>query len=165
MACQYHPRTVWSNLLYSLTPTSGKVCSFFKCVMYMSVCTIICLELDVSITSTPYGPSYQAATWISFQCQASSGSGLYSFKWKVYCGATGVQMFESRPGSNTTFRIKSTPSVCFNKVECIAEDRVLPLSGSASVSITSVTGKSFTNSVTTAPPTFLSPCRGWFVCQ
>ena len=98
-------------------------------------------ELDVSVTSTPSGPSYQAATWISFQCRATSGSGVYSYKWKVYCSSTGVQIFESRSGSDASFRIKSTPSMCFNKVECIAEDMVLPLSGSASVSITSVTGR------------------------
>ena len=99
------------------------------------------IELNVNLTSSPSGPVYQAATWISFQCQASSGSGLYSYRWKVYCSSTGVQVFESSRGSDASFRIKSTPSTCFNKVECIAEDRVLPLSGSASVPISSVTGE------------------------
>ena len=117
------------------------VCSILLYSVQYDITLIFCAELDVSVSSTPSGPSYQAATWISFQCQATSGSGLYSYRWKVYCSATGVQIFESRPGSDTTFRVKSTPSVCFNMVECIAEDRVLPLSGSASVSITSVTGK------------------------
>ena len=99
------------------------------------------VELNINLTSNPVGPTYQAATWISFQCQATGGSGLYSYRWKVYCNSTDVQVFESSRGSGTSFRIKSTPSTCFNKVECIAEDRVLPISGSVSIPISSVTGK------------------------
>ena len=49
-------------------------------------------------------------------------------------------MFESAAGSDNSFRIKSTPPVCYDRVECVAEDTVLPLSGSGTVSITSVTG-------------------------
>ena len=90
--------------------------------------------------SSPSGPTYQAATWISFQCSATSGSGIYRYKWRVYCSSTDVLIFESTAGLETSFRIKSTPSVCYDRVECVAEDTVLPLSGSASATITSVTG-------------------------
>ena len=98
------------------------------------------LELPVSLSSNPSGPSYQAATWIAFQCLATSGSGLYRYTWRVYCSSTGTLVFESLSGSETSFRIKSTPSVCYNKVECVAEDTVLPLTGTSSVTINSVTG-------------------------
>ena len=94
----------------------------------------------VSLTSSPTGPTYQAATWITFQCSATSGSGVYRYKWRVYCSSSDVVVFESLAGLETSFRIKSTPSVCYDKVECVAEDAVLPLSGSASTTITSVTG-------------------------
>lgn len=49
-------------------------------------------------------------------------------------------MFESTVGSQNSFRVKSTPPVCYDRVECVAEDTVLPLTGSDSVSVTSVTG-------------------------
>lgn len=94
----------------------------------------------VTLTSSPSGPSYQAGTWISFQCSAARGSELYTYKWRVSCDATGVIIFESSPGQETTFRIKSTPSSCYDRVECVAEDVVLPLTGFASVTITSVAG-------------------------
>lgn len=97
------------------------------------------LELVVSLTSSPSGPSYQAAVWITFQCSATSGSGIYQYKWRVYCDSTGLVIFESMAGQETSFRIKSTPSVCYDRVECVAEDTVLPLTGSTSTTIT-VTG-------------------------
>ena len=53
----------------------------------------------------------------------------------MYCSSTGVLIFESTAGLETSFRIKSTPSVCYDRVECVAEDTVLPLSGSASAAI------------------------------
>ena len=99
------------------------------------------VELTVSLTPSPSGPTYKAATWISFQCQASGGSGVYRYKWKVYCTSTDVKVFESGYSSDATFRIKSTPSTCYNKVECVAEDRALPISGSASFAISTVTGE------------------------
>ena len=99
------------------------------------------IELVVSLTSSPPGPSYQAATWITFQCSARSGSGIYRYQWKVYCRATGILVFSSTAGLETSFRIKSTPPLCYDQVECVAEDTVLPFTGSASSSITSVTGK------------------------
>jgi hypothetical protein len=98
------------------------------------------VDLTVSLTSNPSGPLYQAAIWITFQCSATSGSGLYRYKWRVYCSSTGALVFESVVGSEVTFRIKSTPSVCYDKVECVAEDTVLPLTGSGSETISSVTG-------------------------
>lgn len=101
----------------------------------------VSIELDVSLTSSPSGPSYQAGVWITFQCSAASGSGIYQYRWRVYCDSTDVVIFESISGQDTSFRIKSTPSVCYNRVECAAEDTVLPLTGSSSVAITSVTGK------------------------
>ncbi len=93
--------------------------------------------LDVSLTSIPSGSNYQAGIWIIFQCLATSGSGIYRYKWS---SATGVLIFESTAGLETSFRIKSTPSVCYDRVECVAEDTVLPLSGSASITISPVIG-------------------------
>lgn len=58
----------------------------------------------------------------------------------MYCDATDVVIFASTAGSDTSFRIKSTPSVCYDRVECVAEDMVLPLTGSSSTTIASVTG-------------------------
>ena len=49
-------------------------------------------------------------------------------------------MFESAADSSNSFRLKSTPPVCFDMVECVVEDTVLPLAGSASLTITSVVG-------------------------
>lgn len=66
---------------------------------------------------------------------------LHYCRWKVYCSVTGMLMFESAAGPESSFRIKSTPPVCYDRVECVAEDTVLPLCGSDSVSIASVTGK------------------------
>ncbi len=106
------------------------------------------LDLEVSLSTTPPGPNYLAATWITFQCSATVGSGLYRYKWKVYCASTGVLMFESTAGSENSFRIKSTPPVCYNKVECVVEDTVLSLTGSASISITSVRGNHITDEYT-----------------
>ena len=37
--------------------------------------------------------------------------------------------------------VKSTPPLCYDIVECVVEDTVLPASGSASIVITSVTGE------------------------
>ena len=98
-------------------------------------------DLVVTITSSPSGSSYQAGTWISFQCSAARGSELYTYKWRVSCDATGVILFESSPGQETTFRVKSTPSSCYDRIECVAEDMVLPLTGFASTTISSVTGE------------------------
>ena len=50
-------------------------------------------------------------------------------------------IFESSPGQETTFRIKATPSSCYDRIECVAEDVVLPLTGFASIIVTSVEGK------------------------
>ncbi len=108
------------------------------------------LELSVGLTSTPSGPNYPAATWITFQCQATHGSGIYRYKWRVYCASTGVLIFESIAGIETSFRMKSTPSVCYDRIECVAEDTVLPLAGSASETITSVTGKPCVVAMSTA---------------
>ena len=66
---------------------------------------------------------------------------MYQYKWRVSCAATGVVVFESAAGQDTSFRVKSTPTVCYDRVECIAEDTVLPLTGTSSVTISSVTGK------------------------
>ena len=90
--------------------------------------------------SSPSGPVYEAATWITLQCSATSGSGLYSYKWRVSCASTGALVYESNLGSSTTFRIKSTPTVCYDQVECIAEDRVLSLTGTDTLTISSVSG-------------------------
>jgi len=98
------------------------------------------VELTVTLISSPSGPTYQAATWITLECSATSGSGLYSYKWKVSCASTGVLVYESNLGASTTFRIKSTPTVCYDKVECIAEDRVLSLTGTGTMTISSVSG-------------------------
>lgn len=97
-------------------------------------------ELIVILTSTPSGSAYQAASWILFKCSATSGSGLYKYKWKIYCASTNVLISESALGIDTTFRIKSTPTLCSDRIECIAEDTVFPLTGSKSVIVSSVTG-------------------------
>lgn len=49
-------------------------------------------------------------------------------------------MYESAAGTSTTFRIKSTPTICYDKVECVTEDRVLALTGTGSVTVSSVSG-------------------------
>lgn len=49
-------------------------------------------------------------------------------------------MLESATSSESSFRVKSTPSACYDQVECVAEDMVLSLSGSEFISIRSVTG-------------------------
>lgn len=102
---------------------------------------VIIIVLDVTLHSSPSGPTYQTATWITFQCSATGGSDLYKFKWRVYCSSSGVLMYESLAGSDTTFRVKSTPPSCYDRVECVAEDTVLSLSGSYSITITSVRGE------------------------
>ena len=98
------------------------------------------LDLDVSIVSSPSGPTYPASTWIEFQCHVTSGSGVYSYKWRAYCSSTNTLIEETIAGPPTIFRMKSTPSTCINQIECVAEDMVLPLSGSTSVSIVTVIG-------------------------
>ncbi len=40
------------------------------------------------------------------------------------------------------FRVPTTPQLCYDVVECIAEDTILPASGSASFIVSSVTGTS-----------------------
>ena len=96
--------------------------------------------LPVDIYTSPSGPDYQAATYITIFCNASGGSDLYTYTWRVFCSATGILMHESVPDSSNSFRLKSTPAMCFDMVECIVEDIVLPLAGSASLTITSVVG-------------------------
>ena len=137
VACLNLPNTLWSNLLYSLTPTSG------SCIIILTFAYLLiseCLDLDVSIVSSPSGPIYPASTWIEFQCHVTSGSGVYSYKWRAYCSSTNILIEETIAGPPTIFRMKSTPSTCINQIECVAEDMVLPLSGSTSVSIVTVTG-------------------------
>lgn len=137
VACVNHPRTAWNNIVYSLTPISGKDIYFLVCGCGEYKPSI---DLTVSLTSTPSGPTYQAATWVTFLCSASGGSGLYGYKWRVHCASTGVVIYESLAGPANSFRIKSTPSLCYDRVECVAEDTVLPLTGSTFATITSVTG-------------------------
>jgi len=100
-------------------------------------------EIAVTISTTPLGPSFPAATWINFQCNASNGSGLYSYQWRVYCSVTGLLVYESELGSINSFRVKTTPPICYDKVVCVAEDTVLPASGTASITVTSVSGRSY----------------------
>ena len=116
---------------------------YINLVSNLHSCTYLLafLDLDVSITSSPSGPTYPASSWIEFQCHVTSGSGVYSYKWRIYCSSTNTLIEESIAGPQTIFRMKSTPSTCTNQVECVAEDMVLPLSGSISLSIVTVTGR------------------------
>jgi len=97
-------------------------------------------DLNVNVSSTPPGPSFPAASWITFYCHASNGSGLYSYLWKVYCSATGSVVHESVRSTSNSFSLKSTPPVCSDILECIVEDQVLPATGSAFATITTVVG-------------------------
>ena len=58
----------------------------------------------------------------------------------MYCSSTNTLIQETVAGPQTVFRMKSTPSTCINQLECVAEDMILPLSGSISVSVVTVTG-------------------------
>ena len=94
----------------------------------------------MDIYTSPSGPDYQAATYITVFCNALGGSDLYTYTWRVYCSVTGILVFESAADSSDSFQLKSTPPVCFDMVECVVEDTVLPLAGSASLTITSIVG-------------------------
>ena len=76
-------------------------------------------------------------------CSAKSGSGLYEYKWKVYCASTGVLISESVLGTQNTYNIKSTPALCSDRIECVVEDIVYPLTGSKSSTISLVTGECY----------------------
>ena len=94
----------------------------------------------MDIYTSPSGPDYLAATYITIFCNTSGGSGLYTYTWRVYCSSTGILMYESVFDSSDSLRVKSTPSLCFDMVECVVRDTALPLAGSASLIITSVVG-------------------------
>ena len=94
----------------------------------------------VGLKTTPAGPVYPAASWITFHCNASSGSGLYSYQWKVYCSSTGLLVYSSDFSSSNTFEVKSTPSLCYDEVECVVEDKVLPAIGASLLTVNSITG-------------------------
>ena len=50
-------------------------------------------------------------------------------------------VYQSGVGTSTSLRVKSTPPECFDVVECVVEDQVLPATGSVSVSLVSVVGQ------------------------
>ena len=56
---------------------------------------------------------------------------------------TGLLVYESEFGSVNYFRVKTTPPICYDRIVCVAEDMVLPASGTASITVTSVSGRSY----------------------
>ena len=56
---------------------------------------------------------------------------------------TGLLVYESELGSINSFRVKTTPPICYDKVVCVAEDTVLPASGTSSITVTSVSVRSY----------------------
>ena len=114
---------------------------FFFDIHYPSVIYILQLDLTVILSTDPSGPDYPAGVWISLTCQTYGGSGTYAYRWRVYCSSTGSLISESEPGTSNTFRVKSTPPVCSDKIECVVEDGETLSAASAMLTISPVVGK------------------------
>ena len=65
---------------------------------------------------------------------------MYSYRWKIYCSSTGALVSESELTSLNTFSVKSTPSICSDKIDCVVEDGEAQSVSSASFNISSVIG-------------------------
>ena len=112
---------------------------FFFSIYYPLV--ILQLDLTVILSTDPSGPDYPAGVWISLTCQTYGGSGTYAYRWRVYCSSTGALISESEPGTSNTFRVKSTPPVCSDKIECVVEDGETLSAASTTLTISPVVGK------------------------
>ena len=122
IACLDFPDSLWTNVFYALTlPLTG---------------------VTVSITTVPSGPEFPAAVWIDFTCNAVGVSfpDVLNYRWTVSCNATG-SIVSVTEGNTNTIRVRSTPLVCSDVIECIVEDPVFQLAGSNSTMVTSVVGE------------------------
>ena len=131
-------------LLLIISYLADSVYLFLDVRKYFIFSTSTLIALPVILNSTPVGPSFPAATWITFDCSTSgdSGSGVYTYVWNVYCSSSMELVYQSSAGSATSLQIKSTPTECFDVIECVISDTILPASNRSSVTISDVTGES-----------------------